>query len=303
MLPDIQPIPIKERLSVLFLERGHLDVIDGAFVLLDASGVRTHVPVGSVACLMLEPGIRITHAAINLAARTGTLLIWVGEAGVRLYAAGQPGGARADRLLFQARLALDPDARLKVVRKMFEVRFGEPSPSRRSVDQLRGIEGVRVRELYKIFAQRHGVPWKGRVYDPAQWDKADLANRCISSANSCLYGLTEAAILAAGYAPAIGFLHTGKPLAFVYDIADLFKFETTVPTAFAVAARKPAEPERAVRLACRDAFRASKLLRRLIPSIEQVLQAGGLEVPHAPSDAQPPALPNKEHTGDDGHRG
>ena len=48
-----------------------------------------------------------------------------------------------------------------------------------------------------------------------------MPNRCLSAATACLHGLTEAAVLAAGYAPAIGFLHTGKPLSFVYDIADL----------------------------------------------------------------------------------
>lgn len=118
LLPPLKPIPIKERLSVLYIEKGHLDVLDGAFVIVDKTGVRTHVPVGVVACLMLEPGTRVSHAACALAARVGTLLVWIGEAGVRLYSAGQPGGARADRLLYQAKLALDPDLRLKVVRKM-----------------------------------------------------------------------------------------------------------------------------------------------------------------------------------------
>ena len=159
---------------------------------------------------------------------------WVGEAGVRLYSAGQPGGARADRLLHQARLALDRDARLKVVRKMYDMRFGEPAPQRRSVDQLRGIEGARVKRLYQV-AQQHGVTWKRRKYDPENWQAADLPNRCLSQATACLYGLAEAAILAAGYAPAVGFLHTGKPLSFVYDVADIYKFETVVPIAFRVA--------------------------------------------------------------------
>ena len=125
-------------------------------------------------CLMLEPGARVSHAAVALAARVGCLLVWIGEAGVRLYSAGQPGGARADRLLHQARLALDPDARLKVVRKMYDMRFGEPAPQRRSVDQLRGIEGARVKRLYEVLARQHGVKWKGRRYDPGQWQAADL---------------------------------------------------------------------------------------------------------------------------------
>jgi len=126
----------------------------------------------------------------------GSDLVWVGEAGVRLYSAGQPGGARADRLLHQARLALDPDARLRVVRKMYDMRFGEPAPQRRSVEQLRGIEGARVKRLYELLARRHGVAWKGRRYDPADWAESDLPNRCLSQATACPYGLAEAAILA-----------------------------------------------------------------------------------------------------------
>ena len=111
MLPRLRPLPIKERLSLIFLEKGELDVIDGAFVLVDVNGVRTQIPVGGVACLMLEPGTRVSHAAVVLAARVGCLLVWVGEAAVRLYSSGRPGGARSDRLLYQARLALDEEAR------------------------------------------------------------------------------------------------------------------------------------------------------------------------------------------------
>ena len=133
LLPPLKPLPIKERLSVLFVERCQLDVLDGAFVAVDATGVRTHIPVGGVACLMLEPGVRVSHAACKLAAQVGTLLVWVGEAGVRLYSAGQPGGACADRLLYQARLAQDEDARLKVVREMYRRRFGDEPPQKRSV--------------------------------------------------------------------------------------------------------------------------------------------------------------------------
>lgn len=132
ILPALKPLPVKDRLSILFVERGQLDVLDGAFVLVDKNGVRQHIPVGSVVCLMLEPGTRVSHAAVTLAARVGCLLAWVGEGGVRLYSAGQPGGARADRLLYQARLALDDVARLKVVRKMYEMRFQE-KPRRSAV--------------------------------------------------------------------------------------------------------------------------------------------------------------------------
>jgi CRISPR-associated protein Cas1 len=293
---------MKDRVSMIFLQYAQVDVIDGAFVLVDKGGVRTHIPVGSVACIMLEPGTRISHAAIKLAATVGTLIVWVGEAGVRLYASGQPGGARSDRLLYQAKLALDEELRLKVVRKMFELRFGEEAPSRRSVNQLRGIEGARVRKMYELLAKRHGVEWHGRRYDPKDWKKGDVINQCISAATSCLYGISEAAILAAGYAPAVGFLHTGKPLSFVYDIADILKFETVVPIAFKVAAKKPHKPDRDVRLACRDMFRSDKVLKRLIPLIEEILSAGEIDPPKPPEDAVPPAIPEPTSIGDAGHR-
>lgn len=206
----IKPIPIRERNSILFLEYGQVDVVNQAFVLSDANGVRTQIPIGGLACLMLEPGTRVTHAAITLASRVGCLLVWVGEGGVRLYAAGQPGGARADRLLYQAKVALDETARLNVVRKMYAMRFDEAAPERRSIDQLRGMEGARVRETYRRLADEAGIAWHGRRYDFGNWRAADVPNQCLSAATSALYGLTEAAILAAGYAPAIGFLHSGR---------------------------------------------------------------------------------------------
>lgn len=287
---------------MIFIQYGQIDVLDGAFVVIDKNGVRTHIPVGSVACVMLEPGTRVSHAAARLASMVGTLLVWVGESGVRLYASGQPGGARADRLLYQAKLALDDELRLKVVRKMYEVRFGEPAPSRRSVEQLRGIEGVRVRETYKLLAKQYGIQWRARNYDRHEWEAADLPNKCLSAATSCLYGITEAAILAAGYAPAVGFIHTGKPLSFVYDIADLFKFDTVAPIAFRVAAKSTPQPEREVRLLCRDLFRSSKLLGRIIPTIEDVLSAGGISPPEAHPESVPPAIPNPEGIGEIGHR-
>lgn len=303
LLPPLKPIPIKDRLSVVFIEYGEIDVLDGAFVVVDKSGIRTHIPVGGIACVMLEPGTRVSHRAAALAARVGTLLVWVGEAGVRLYSAGQPGGARSDRLLYQAKLALDEVLRLKVVRKMYALRFGEEPPARRSVEQLRGIEGARVRRTYQLLAQRFGVTWKGRDYDTQEWDASDVANRCLSAATACLYGVTEAAVLAAGYAPAVGFIHTGKPLSFVYDIADVYKFETVVPVAFKVAASQPhGNVERAVRLGCRDVFRETRLLDRIIPDIEEILAAGEVPRPTAPEDAVGPAIPNPESLGDAGHR-
>ncbi len=303
MLPKLHPLPIKDRVSVVWIEKGRLDMLDGAFVVVDKNGVRTHIPVGGVTCMMLQPGTRVSHRAVELAARVGCLLLWVGEGGVRLYAAGQPGGARSDRLLYQARLALDSQLRLKVVRKMYAVRFGEEPPAKRSIEQLRGIEAARVRRTYQNLSNRFGIRWKGRKYDPAHWEGSDAVNQALSAATASLYGITEAAILAAGYAPAIGFIHWGKPRSFVYDIADLVKFETVIPVAFEVASKQPEHPERVVRHRCRDAFRRNRIVERLIPLIEEVLAAGNVEPPGKPQDALDPAIPEGEKLGDVGHRG
>lgn len=307
-LPPPRPIPLRDRAAMVFVEHARLDVLDGAFVAVDADGNRTHLPIGGLACVMLEPGARISHAAVVLAARAGTLVTWVGEGGVRLYSAGQPGGARSDKLLWQASLALDDAARLRVVRKMYALRFGEDAPQRRSIEQLRGIEGVRVRKTYELLAQQYSVNWQRRAYDPGDWNAADIPNRCLSSATACLHGLSEAAILAAGYAPAIGFLHTGKPQSFVYDIADLYKLDTVVPEAFRIAGlaqkgKLDMPVERAVRHACRNAFRKSGLLARIIPRIEEVLEAGDLPRPPPPPEALGPAFDDPEGLADDGHRG
>jgi CRISPR-associated protein Cas1 len=186
---------------------------------------------------------------------------------------------------------------------MYALRFKEEPPAKRSVRQLQGIEGVRVRKMYELLARQYKVQWRRRNYDHTQWGSGDVPNRCLSSATACLYGICEAAILAAGYAPAVGFIHTGKPQSFVYDIADIFKFETVVPVAFRIAAKKPGNPEREVRLACRDVFRQTRLLRRIIPTIEEILAAGEIQRPKPPEEAVEIAIPNKEGLGDAGHRG
>ena len=293
---------------MLFIERAQIDVRDGTCVAVEADGRLTQIPIGGIACLMLEPGARISHAAISLAAQAGTLVTWIGEGGVRLYSAGQPGGARADKLLWQAQLALDDAARLRVVRKMYALRFKEEPPERRSIDQLRGIEGKRVRHSYQILADQYGVKWKGRKYNPREWEASDIPNKCLSAATACLHGLSEAAVLAAGYAPAIGFLHRGKPRSFVYDIADIWKLETVVPMAFKIAAGLQNGtcyelPERATRHACRDVFRRTGLLKNIIPTIEEILSAGTLPKPQESAEAMPVAFADSESHADAGHRG
>lgn len=274
-------IPLNDRQSYVFLEKGRIDVKDGAFVVIDEEGVRTQIPVGGLACILLQPGTRISHAAVHLASENGCLLVWVGDGAVRFYSAGKKLG-RPDNTLYQAKLALDGKARLQVVREMFRRRFDEEPPKKRSVDQLRGIEGSRVRRLYENLARRYGIDWKRRNYDPQDWSKGDLPNKCLSAGMACMYGVTEAAVNIAGYDPSIGFLHVGKRKSFVYDIADIYKFDLVVPLAFEVLSRNPPQVIRKIRLECRDRFRSDNLLKTLIEDINGILDAGGLDRPEPP---------------------
>lgn len=272
--PDPPVMPLRNRIAVFSVERGCVEVEGSALVVTDVRGVRAQLPVGASAVLMLEPGTTITHAAVRLCAENRTLIIWTGEAGVRLYSSGQEGAAHSYKLLRQARLALDPKSRLAVAREMYRIRFFDEPPQRRSIEQLRGMEGARVRAIYRRLAEQYGVEWTGRNYDRSDWGSQNQVNRALSAANSCLYGVCHAAILIAGYSAAIGFIHTGYSLAFVHDVADLYKMELAAPTAFRIVAEGAKDVEMKVRHALRDAFRRVKLLERLIPGIETLLDAG-----------------------------
>lgn len=267
-------MPLKNRISLFSVEYGIVERDGSALVVVDRNGVRAQLPVGATAVLMLEPGTSITHAAIQLCAEARTLIIWTGEAGVRVYSAGQEGAAHSYRLLRQAKLALNPKTRLAVAREMYRIRFGEEAPKKRSIQQLRGMEGARVRARYKQLADQYSIEWKGRNYDRTNWAGQDAINRAVSAANSCLYGLCHAAILIGGYSAAIGFIHTGYPLAFVHDLADIWKMDLAVETAFKVVAVDDQNVATRVRHLLRDEFRATGLLDDIVPSISSILDAG-----------------------------
>jgi len=164
-----------------------------------------------------------------------------------------------------------------------------------TLQQLRGKEGIRVRQAYAAASQEHGVEWRGRSYNRGNWSAADPVNRALSAANSCLYGLCHAAILAAGYSPGLGFVHTGKQLSFVYDVADLYKARITIPVAFREAAASAENLEPRVRRACRDVFRAERLVERILPDIARALEVATddpdgsepAEDPYAGDEARP----------------
>lgn len=270
-MKNLHEVPrFSDKLGYLYVEHAVVDQDAKGIVLHEADG-SVSVPAASLAVLMLGPGTRITHAAVKTLADNNCQLIWSGEYGVRFYCHGL-GGARSSRnLIRQAKLVSNDLSRLQVVVRMYCMRFREEVDPGLTLQQLRGKEGVRVRQAYAEASESYGVPWSGRAYKRTDWARADPINRALSAANSCLYGLVHAGILSGGYSPALGFIHTGKQLSFVYDVADMYKAEFTIPTAFEVTAAGPVKLEREVRIACRDAFRKTKLMQRILPDIKKFL--------------------------------
>lgn len=291
MVDDLHLLPkFKDSLSYLYIEHAKIDRHEKSIAIHNPSGI-VPVPAASIVLLMLGPGVSVTHAAITTLAELNCLVVWCGEENVRFYALGTGGTRSGAPILHQARLVSDEAKRLEVVQRMYRMRFTEPLDATMSVEQLRGMEGVRVRETYARASKESGVEWNGRSYDRTDWRANDPVNRALSCANSCLYGVCHAAILTTGYSAALGFIHTGKQLSFVYDIADLYKAEISIPMAFEIAAEEPPNLERAVRLRCRDRFRESKLLQRIIPDIQKVL--GSKEDSSAEIIDSDPALPTE----------
>lgn len=260
----------RDRWSYLYLEHGELDQ-QAAGLMFHNSVSLTPVPIDQLSLLMLGPGTTVTHAAVKALAGNNCLVAWVGEEGVRMYAHSTGGTFSARRLLVQARLATEPPLRLGVVKRLYAKRFPGGDLTEKSLEQIRGMEGSRVRSAYARLATQFGVRWDGRHYDQGDWNAADPVNRALSAANACLYGVCHAALVSAGYSAGLGFIHTGKLLSFVYDVADLYKTEVTVPVAFRVAATEKEGVERKVRLGCRQAFHDAKLMDRILPDVTEVL--------------------------------
>ena len=276
---DLRALPrLRDSIPHLYLERGRLTQTRNGVEFENDLG-RVAVPVAQLCAVLLGPGTSVTHRAVATAARSGCSLVWVGEHGVRFYAAGTGETRKAYALQKQAEAVSDPAKRLRVVGRMYRMRFAEPLPPGTTIEQVRGHEGARVRAGYRAAAARFGVPWAGRSYDRGEWGAADVPNRALSAASACLSGVCHAAVVSAGYSPGLGFVHQGRQLAFVYDVADLYKMDLAVPVAFATArdaldaeaAGEPFRLEGAVRKRMRQAFSNLRLLGRIVPDVQHVL--------------------------------
>jgi len=272
---NLRSLPkFRDGLSFLYVEHAVVEREAQSVAVFSAAG-RVSVPAAGLGTLLLGPGTRITHAAMGALADCGCSVAWVGEGAMRCYAVGT-GKSRSNRNLeAQARAFADAGLHLAVVRRMYQLRFSEVVSASLTLQQIRGKEGVRVREAYAAAAQEYGVAWTGRNYDPGSWSKADPVNRALSAGNACLYGVCQAGIHSAGFSTGLGFIHVGKQLSFVYDVADLYKTSVVIPAAFQ-AAGEP-KPETAVRRLVRDRIVHENLLSRLLADLEWIFDLRGAE--------------------------
>lgn len=270
----------EDRISFLYLERSVIHRDSNAITATDDRGV-VHIPAASIGVLLLGPGTSVTHQAIALLADHGATAVWVGERGVRYYAHGRSLASSSRLLTAQAAAVSHRHRRLAVARVMYAMRFPGEDTGNLSMQQLRGKEGARVRRMYREHAKRTGVAWSQREYDKADFASGDPINQALSAAHTCLYGIVHAVIVALGAAPGLGFVHTGHERAFVYDIADLYKAEVTIPIAFDVVAEGSTDISADVRRRVRDRVHDGALLNTCVRDIRMLLlrpeSGGGIE--------------------------
>lgn len=268
-LPEL--IRAQDRLSFLYIERSIVHREDNAITMTDDRGT-IHVPAATLGVLLLGPGTSITHQAISLLADSGSTAVWVGEAGARYYAHGRSLAASSRLLDVQAALVTSRTDRLRVARTMYAMRFPGEDVAEMTMQQLRGREGVRVQRCYREHAQRTGIEWARRDYDAEDWDAGDQINQALSAAHTSLYGVVHSVIVALGCSPGLGFVHTGHEKSFVYDIADLYKAEISIPVAFDVASTPDlGDVSGTVRRAMRAKITGLKLMKRCTIDIRQLL--------------------------------
>jgi len=269
--PELQALPtIRERISFLYLERCLVNRHDNAITVTDLRGT-VHVPAAALSVILLGPGTTVSHRAMELIGDTGASVVWVGEHGVRYYAHGRPLTHSSRLLVAQAALVSNTRTRLAVARRMYAMRFIDEDVSNLTMQQLRGREGARIRAVYRQASKKTGVPWNRREYDPNDFFAGDPVNMALSAAHACLYGVAHSVITALGCAPGLGFIHTGHERSFVYDIADLYKADISIPIAFDIAAQQPEDIGAVTRRAVRDAIADGKILERMVMDIRELL--------------------------------
>ncbi|HZK04495.1 MAG TPA: type I-E CRISPR-associated endonuclease Cas1e [Actinomycetaceae bacterium] len=265
-----QLLRVRERLSFVYVERCLVNRASNAITVSNSKGT-VHLPSATLSVLLLGPGCRVTHHAVMLLGESGTSAVWVGEGAVRYYAHGSSLARSTSLLIRQAEMVSNKRERLAAARMMYSMRFPGEDVSALTMQQLRGREGARVRRAYREESQRTGVPWERRTYDPNDFSGGDAVNQALSAANYALYGVIHSVVVSLGLAPGLGVVHTGQHRSFIYDIADLYKAETSIPVAFDVAKESPDDVGPATRREMRNRLYEHKILERSVNDIQTIL--------------------------------
>ena len=281
--PELQSLPVmRDRISFLYVERCKINRQEGAVTFTDVRGT-VHIPAAKIGVLLLGPGTDVSHRAMELIGDSGTSVVWVGEHGVRFYANGRCLTHSSGLLIRQADLVSNTRSRLSVAREMYSMRFPNENVSTLTMQQLRGREGARVRGVYRHYSKQWNVPWSGREYNVDDYESGTEINKALSAASVCLYGICHSVIAALGLSPGLGFIHTGHERSFVYDIADLYKSEITIPAAFEMASKPCTDIGADTRRKVRDLISDGRLLERCVKDIRRLL----LSQEEAESDSYP----------------
>lgn len=266
-----------DRHGLLYLDRGVLSVDDGCLHFCSAGGVLPlgdyQLPHQTLSALLIGPGTSLSHDVLRILARHGTALVAVGTDATRIYTAPALGPDRSDIARAQARAWADEKTRIAMARKMYARRLGEVLPHS-EIEVLRGIEGARVKESYKLLAQSFGLAWKKRDYNRSNPEGADLANQAINHASTAVRSAAGVAVSALSALPQLGFIHEDSDQSFVLDVADLYRESVTLRIAFHVAKRieQGADDtvDRLVRQTASREFRRIGLVPKMIDDIKSL---------------------------------
>lgn len=262
---------MESRLSFLYVERAVINRDGNALTIKDQRRI-AHVPATQLAVVLLGPGTKVTYAAMALLGDAGASVVWGGEKGVRYYAHGRPPAKTSRFAEAHVRLWSNQRTRLRCARRMYDMRFPGEEISQLSLSQLRGREGARMKKIYAAEAQRTGVVWTRRNYDPQDFESGDPINRALTEGSAALYGIAHAVIVGLGFIPSLGIVHTGTDRAFVYDIADLYKAEISIPAAFEAVAAIPSGDDLNVRARIRDKVVSTRLMQRMVHDLQDLME-------------------------------
>jgi len=263
---------VKDKYPFLYLERGRLEIDDSSVKWIDCDCNVVRLPIATLNCLLLGPGTSVTHEAIKVLAAANCNVCWVGEDSLLFYAAGITPTADSRNFRRQMELAANTEHALDVARRMFARRFPDVNLAGKSLKEMMGMEGYRVRQLYEQKAAQYQVGWKGRSFEPGKFAMGDMTNQVLTATNAALYGILCSAIHSMGYSPHIGFIHSGSPLPFVYDLADLYKENLCIDLAFSLTLEMAGQYNRhKVAATFRQRVLESELLVRIGPDIDDML--------------------------------